>query len=871
MRIFSELMAFARNLLRRERVERDLDEEMKSYLALSTAAKRRSGQEEETARREAATEFGGVEQVKEEVRAARLSYFLEMRWQDLRFAFRTLRKAPVFSFTVIAVLALGIGSAALMFTIVNALLLRGPEFPEADRLYTLFQKIPTEDRVPFSVKEFAAWEKQTEVFASLASLASSSFTFSGHGEPELLLGQMVTPSFFAVLQTAPALGRAFLETDGKVGQDHVVILSHRLWREKFGGRSEVVGEQMTMNGESYRILGVMGERFSFPDAEAMLWVPVDLRSPLFQEHPDAHFLRVVGRLKPGVTRKRLQAEVDLLGRRVDDPSDRTPRLYLAQSLQEMLAGDLRTPLLILFGAVGLLLLIACANVANLMLARASAREGEMAMRAALGASRSRLVAQLLAESGLLALAGGSLGVGVASWGLDLLRRFAQVPELAQARIEPSVLAFVVLVSFLCGVLFGLAPACGSVRHNLQEALGGAIRSTRRGLGAQQALVFAEVALVSVLLIGCTLMLHSFVRLMHVSPGFVPKNLLAVNLSLSPERYPEKPQLLALYRESLAQVCATPGVERAALITHLPFGGNSWGNSLEVEGQPAGSANESAQIRPVSPGFFGTMGIPLRSGRDFDERDNATAPGVAIVSAGFAQRYWPNENAIGKRVRYFKDWLTVVGVCGDIKHAALEEAAAATVYTPYPQVLAEVIQFVGRDLNFVVRSTSLSAAATGVRSTLQTLTPGAVVKINPMEELIHASAARPRFRTWLILIFSLFALTLAALGIYGVIAYLVTQRYQEIGIRLALGATRTNVLRLILDGTLKLAVAGTIAGIGVAFFVSRFLSSILFGITTHDPVTFVAVPLGLIVIALLAGYLPARRATRIDPVRSLRYE
>ncbi len=871
MRIFASLAAVLRNLVRRKRVERELAEEVHSYLELSADAKVRAGLNETAARRAAAVELGGVEQVKEQVREARFGHFLETRFQDLRFAFRTLRKSPVFSLTVVLVLGIGIGSTALMFALVNSLLLRGPAFPEAERLYMIWQKIPQEDRVSFSPNEFMAWEKQSEVFQQMAAFTGTSLTISGRGEPDLVRGQMVTPSFFEVLRAAPSHGRAFLAEEGIPGQDHSVILSHALWRQKYGGRPEVLGERVTMDGKPYTVVGVMPEGFTFPDHATKFWVPAALRGPIFQENPDAHFLRVLGRLKPGISPERLQAEADALGRRVTDPADKTERRFVAVGLKQMLTGDLRSPLLVLLSAVGFLLLIACANVANLTLARAHARRSEMSLRAALGASRRRLVAQLLTEAGVLAAIGGTLGLVMAHWGLGLLQRFANVPELSGARIDGSALGFVVVASAVCAVIFGLGPACSGSRTNFQDALNGSTRSTSGATGARHALVFAEVALAAVLLIGCALMLRSFVRLIQVDPGFHPANVITADALLSEDRYPAKPQMLAFYRNSLASVRTLPGVESAAMITHLPFGGNDWGNGYQVEGQSAREPNAVAQIRPVSPGYFATLGIPLRSGVDFSERDSESAAGVAIVSELLARRSWPNDNAVGKKIRYGDDWLTVVGVCGDIKHGALDESSVSMIYVPYPQVPAEVAQFVARGLNFVVRSSSPGAAATGVRSTLHELDPAMVVRVSTLATLIHDSTTQPRFRTWLIGIFSILALSLACLGIYGVIAYLVTQRYKEIGIRLALGATRANILGLVLGRTFLLAVAGIAAGLCAALFLARFLDTILFGITAHDPLTFIVVPLGLIAIALLAGYLPARRATLVDPVTSLRCE
>ena len=537
----------------------------------------------------------------------------------------------------------------------------------------------------------------------------------------------------------------------------------------------------------------------------------------------------------------------------------------------MLTAHLRSPLLVLLSAVGFLLLIACANVANLTLARAHARRSEMSLRAALGASRRRLVAQLLTEAGVLAAIGGTLGLLLARWGLGLLQRFADVPELSGAGIDGSALAFIVLASAFCGLLFGLGPAFSGSRTNFRNALSGSTRSTSGATGARHALVFAEVALAAVLLIGCALMLRSFVSLVQVNPGFRPANVVAAAALLSEDRYPAKAQMLAFYRNALARVGNLPGVESAAVATHLPFGGNDWGNNYQLEGQSAHEPNAVAQIRPVSPGYFSTLGIPLRSGVEFSERDDENAPGVAIVSELLARRSWPNDSAVGKKIRYGEDWLTVIGVCGDIKHGALDESSASMIYLPYPQVSAEVAQLVARNLNFVVRSSSPGAAATGVRGAIHALDPTMVVSVNTLEALIRDTTTQPRFRTWLIGIFSILALSLACLGIYGVIAYLVTQRNKEIGIRLALGATRANILGLVLGRTFQLAAAGIAAGMLAAFFLVRFLDAILFGITAHDPLTFVVVPLGLIAIALLAGYLPARRATLVDPVTSLRCE
>src|SRR5256714_5799671 len=521
MFLFSRIASLLRNLTRRRRVERDLAAEVNSYVDLSTQKKMTQGLSEPEARRAALVELGGAEQVKELVREVRLGHFLETRMQDVRYAFRSLRKAPVFSLTVALVLALGIGSTALMFTIVNSVLLKGPPFPEADRLVMLWQDLPQEKRVNFSSREFTVWRDQSQLFESFAGMTGTGLTITGRGEPELAIGQRVTPSFFRVLRATPALGRAFLDSEGKSGQDHVLILSHAFWREKFGMRLDVLGETVVMNGQPYSIVGVMPEDFDFPRREVKLWIPAALDAPLFQENLDAHFLRALGRLKPGVTPERLKAEIDLLATRANAPDDDTVRKFYAVSLREVISGNLRRPLIVLLSAVAFLLLIACANVANLMLARGSSRQSEMAIRSAMGASRRRLIAQLLTEAALLAAIGGMLGIGIGVWGLDALEAFAgdNLPELPHTHVDGWALFFVGVVSRISGILIGLGPAFAGASTNLADALKGVTRSsasagaerTRRGL------VFTEVTLACVLLVGCALMMRSFVALAHADP------------------------------------------------------------------------------------------------------------------------------------------------------------------------------------------------------------------------------------------------------------------------------------------------------------------------------------------------------------------
>ena len=802
--MLSKIQNLFRNFTRRRAVERDLAAEVDSYVDLAIDQKIKNGLSEPEARRAALVELGGAEQVKELVRDARVGHFLETRIQDLRFAFRSLRKAPAFAITVALVLALGIGSTALMFTIVNSVLLKGPPFPEADRLVMLWQDLPQEKHVSFSTREFIVWRDQSQLFENFAAMTGTGFTITGRGDPEFAIGQQVTTSFFPTLRVSPALGRLFVEKEGASGHEHVVILSYGYWREKFGMAPNVLGETIVMNGNPYTIIGVMPEDFDFPRREVKFWVPAVLDAPIFQKNLDAHFLRPIGRLKPGVTPERLRAETDLLATRVNAPGDDTVRKFRVVGLREMISGDLRRPLLVLLSAVGFLLLIACANVANLMLARASSRRSEMAIRSALGASRCRLIAQLLTEAAVLAVIGGALGIAMALWGLDALRIFitSSFQQLAHAHVDGWALLFVLGISTIAGLAFGLGPAFAGSRTNLQDALKGATRSSSSATAerTRRVLVFIEVALACVLLVGCALMLRSFVALAHADPGFRAQNVIVTDTVLRQDHYADARDMIRCYRESLAAIRTVPGVESVGVVTHLPFGGNSWGNSYEVEGRPASPGVQlNAQIRPVSPGYFATLQIPLKEGHDFSESDNETAPGVAIINEVFAKRFWPNESPLGKRIRFGDDWLSIIAVSGSIKHSSLELEPDAEIYVPYPQTPTGALTFVGRQLNFVIRSTAPGSVVTSVRAAIRSLDPDLIVKNNTMDSLISDSVAQPRFRTWLIGIFSIFALMLACLGIYGVIAYLVTQRYKEIGIRMALGATRRNILQLILGG------------------------------------------------------------------------
>jgi predicted permease len=860
---------------RKHKLEQEIEEEMRFHLEARSQLNMQEGQSAEEARAAALRQFGNTAQQRELTFETDVFGWIATITQDLKYAARLLRKNPGFSGFAILAIALGIGATTLMFSVVNSLLLEPLPYKDAHRLFMVWNKIPQEGRISFSSREFLAYRGQSEVFDKMTGFTGHGFVMSGHGDPQLAIGQLVTPSFFEVLGVSPELGRGFLELEGEVGHDREVVLSHQLWKELFSEDKDVLGHTITLNGESYTVVGVMPQSFEFPGPMYKLWVPAALNGSVFQQHPDAHFLRVIGHLKPGVTVSRMQAEIAVLGKRLDPGN--SDREYYSVSLTEMISGDLRRPLLVLLCAVGLLLIIACANVSNMMLARATVRKREMAVRAALGASRKRLVRQLLAETTLLSLIGGAIGLLLAYAGLTALATTGSknMPELTHVHLDLTVLVFVLAVSSLAGLLFGLAPALHGSKTDLQSTLrqGTQLSGNKTSERIRNLLVFAEIALSSLLLVCSGLMLRSFVHLIHQEPGFVSDGLISAQAALMPNRYPDPAGMVRFYRNISARLKDIPGITAFAMTAYLPFGGNNWGNSFEVEGKPVPEGeSSSAQIRPVSSGYFHAMSIPLVHGREFNDSDTESAPGVAIINQVLARRFWPNENPVGKRIRYSAAWLTIVGVCKDVKHVRLDEATEPEIYAAYPQLPPAILDLGGRDQHYVIRTAGPSeGVATSVRNAIHSVDPEVIVKLDNMQTLIDDTTAQPRFRTSLIAIFSGLALILAGVGIYAVLAYTVTQRFKELGIRIALGAQSSDIRQLILGHALRLASFGVASGLLASYFLSHFLRTLLFGITAHDPLTFLVVAIFMVAIALIAAYWPARRASRVSPTISLRYE
>ena len=862
----------------KDRGDREFSAEMESHLQLHIADNLRAGMSAEEARRNALIKLGGVEQTKEIVRERRGLPMLEVLMQDLRFGARMLRKNAGFTVIGVLTLALGIGTNTVIFSVVNSVLLRPLPYPAPDRIFAVWQKLPQEDRVGFSTWEFQDWVKETQVFESLSAATGVGFTLTSAGEPEMCTGLLATPSIFSVLGAGAALGRTFSPEEGRASNDHVVVLSDGLWKEKFGADPGIVGRTITLNGEPYAVVGVMPRGFAYPSSRYRLWAPLALTAAVYQKYPDAHFLSVIGRLKSGTTDARFETELSLVARRLAERDRNNNRLLRHARLQALQTGEIRRPLLVILSAVGLVLLIACSNVANLFLARATSRRQEIAVRIALGASRLRIVRQLLVESLLVSFLGGGLGLTFAFGGVYVLRGFTpeNVPGIRETHLDATVLLFTVLVSAVAALLSGLAPALTGWTPSSADIL----RHGSRGTGGtavsrlREALVFGEVALSVVLLISTALMLRSFAYLQSVNPGFRPASVLTAGVAPPQRRYPEASNLKAFFRSTLESLRTMPGVQAVAINTALPFSGQDWGNSVEIEGHPVPLGHSHiVQVQCVSPSYFAAMGIEVRAGREFEDRDSEAAAPVAIIDALMASKFWPGENPIGRRINLDGPWRTIVGVVRTVKRTGLSVEEEPQLYVPYFQLASDYTKFLGRGLFLVIRSSVDAPSLVGeVRAGVRAVDKEIpLTDVSTMEQLLYDSVAEPRFRTFLLSVFSGVALALTCVGIYAVMSYAVTQRRHEIGIRIAIGAERRAILRLILGKVLFLTASSATVGLVISLALSRLLSTLLFGISPQDPVTFAGVPFLLLAVALLSSYLPARRAMRIDPMVALRYE
>jgi putative ABC transport system permease protein len=800
---------------------------------------------------------------------------METLFRDVRYGFRGLWKRPAFTIIALIALALGIGANTAIFSLVNAVVLRPLPYPDPDGLVWVWGNFPGGNRASVSPPDYLDFRNQNKSFEQFAATVSitAPATLTGGGEPERLTASVVTGNYFQALGVTPLLGRGFSLDNEKPGSDQVAIISHELWQRRFAGNPGIVNQRIVLDSKSFQVIGVMPKDLTFPQT-ADLWVPLNFDADPDMKVRKAHFLRPLGRLKPGVTVAQAQADTDAIAAQLAQqyPQSNMGWNLRLEPLRERLIGSSRTSLFILFGAVGFVLLIACANVANLLLVRATARHKEVALRTALGASRLRIVRQLITESLLLALVGGALGALLATWGIDLLVTLTRdsVPPTAIVRIDATVLGFTFLVSLLTGLLFGVVPALRTAKLNLSDALKEGAKSSEATFKnrTRSLLVVFESALAVVLLIGAGLLVRSLIALQNVNPGFDAKNVLTMRVDLPRGKYDTAEKSSSFFQQLEQRLSGTPGIENVGFITELPLTGQPNDTPFTVEGRPPVAPDQefNADFRRVNDNYFQTMRIPLMRGRNFTEqevRDNAK---VIVVSEGLVNTVFPNEEALGKRLMtaLSDKPFEIVGIVGDIRHRALEFQPYAAMYMPTVQS--------GR-MNVVLRTQGdpLSVVPAVRKEVAAIDRDQPVAAVRTMDEWVDRSTATPRYRTTLLGLFAALAMILAATGIYGVMSYSVVQRTHEIGIRMALGARRGDVLRLVVREGMLLVVLGLGIGLVAAFLLTKVMNSLLFGVTSKDPITFVVVAGTLMLVALIACYIPARRATKVDPLTALRYE
>jgi putative ABC transport system permease protein len=882
MPLLPRLSSLCRNLFRKARRERELTEEIDAYLEMLVEQKINEGLDPEAARRAAMIELGGREQVKEKVRDAGVGHQLETLWQDLRYAARMLGRNPGFAAVAALTLALGIGANTAIFSVVNAVLLRPLPYAEPERLVTIFYHHPILGLWIANDETFLKW-REANAFEKVAAYTEETVDLSGGGESERLTAALVSADLFSTLGVSPALGRVFTPDEDKAGGAPVVILSHALWRRRFSGDPQIVGRSITLDGKSHTVVAIMPPGFRFP-GEQDLWKPLALDvSRVLRGEATLH-LEVIARLKSGATLESARSDLSLILERQKkaDPKQHSDLQVSVTRLSEQMVRDVREALLALFGAVAFVLLIACANVANLLLARAAVRQKEMAIRAAVGAGRFRLVRQLLTESLLLSFAGGFAGLLAANWGVKLLVKMnpGNIARLDESVVDGRVLIFTGAVAALVGLLAGILPALQASKTDVngtlkaQSVSGTFVRSGPRMLPA---LMIAELALTLVLTIGAGLLVRSFLQMVAVPKGFNPDGVLTLELAPNLSKYPwDGPQRGAYYQELLARVQALPGIQSAGLTSFLPLARPSMAVPIQVEGRPPIVLGKEPFVifNQVSRDYFQTMGMQVRAGRPFSSQDAPKAQLVAIINETVAQRYFANENPIGRRFLpvSWKDAITVVGVVGDTRQFGLDREVNLEVFLPDAQSPGNSNMLVTRVAPGQNNQAGLSGLSAAIRDQARALDPGEpVYQVVKMNERLSDSFAPRRFQTLLFGAFAALALAIAAVGIYGVVSYAVSRRTHEIGVRMALGATPRDALKMVIRQGMLLALIGVGLGVAAALALTRVMKSLLFNVSANDPATFVGVALLLVAVALIASYIPARRATKVDPLQALRQE
>lgn len=886
-----KLRSTFRDLFARKREEQSLEAELRFDLEERTRAHIAAGLSAEDAKFAAISEFGSVSLAMEESRDARRTHFLETLIQDLRYGLRGLRRNPGFTAVAVLTLALGIGANTAIFSIVNAILLKPLPFPNSDQLVVISE---TNSRVaPGSVYQgyesylnFLDWQHDARSFSAMAAYQYSDMALTGAGEPTVIHGAITNSGLFSTLQSPPLLGRALEPQDDPKGAARVVVIGEQFWRRQLAADPAILGKTLHLDRQSFTIVGVMPDSFRFPDADTPLcfWLPIE-QSPNYASFVDSatgrdfFYFFTIARLKPGVTYLEAESEMGAIVHRLAEQYnlDLTTVAHI-ESLKRKITGDVRPALLVLLGAVGLVVLIACANIANLLLARATGRAREIALRFALGAGRARIVRQLFTESILLGVCAGAAGLLLAYWGVRGIASFAsgQIPHIRAIGVDSSMLFFTLALSIFAGVLFGLAPAWQSssidVNEVLRESGRGSTGTASRGR-TRSVLVVVEVALAIVLLIGSGLLLKSFYLLTRTNPGFDPQHVLKGDVSLPQSQYTNPPQRAAFFREAVERLKSIPGVEYAAATLPIPFSLSNNGYNFSVEGEPAPSHGQEpiAAVQSVTADYFRVMRVPLLRGRVFEESDSALHSGaVVVISQQLAREFFPNKDAVGQSLKIFgfpAPYVSrIVGVVDDVKARTLADVPKPTIYLPYTQESWFL-------MSFVVRTTGDPASAAGpLQTQIHSLDPALPVQeVRPLAALITDSEGDARFRSVLLGLFGALALVLATVGIYGVLAYLVAQRTHELGIRVALGAQRVDVLRLVVGQGIRTVLVGIATGVAAALALSQLLAGFLYGVSAKDPATFAGVSTLLTLIALLACYIPARRATHVDPIIALRHD
>jgi predicted permease len=888
MRYWEILRLRMRTLLRRDRVENDLEREMRFHLDQQTEENLATGMPAAEARRAAVRKLGGYTQIQEECRDMRRTEFIENFWRDLRYGFRMLGANPGFTAIIVLTLALSIGANTAIFSVIDGVLLRPLPYPEPARLVRLFFHSSNYPKFPLNPFDFRDFRTRNRSFESLAAYGRSDQQLSGAGRPERFTGFQITSGFFHTLGLRPAIGREFGPNDEIEGNGLSIILSDRLWRNRFAADPQILGRKIILDSQPFTVAGVMPAGTEHPGNSyrgVAHGETVDLWRPFtFQGNPNqrgSHFLDVIGRLKPGVTVSQAQSEMNALIAQLarEYPDALAGWQPMVIPLYQEIVGPSRRMLLVLLGAVGLVLLIACANAANLLLARATVRRREIAVRAALGAGRWRLVHQMLAESLLIAALGAGLGLLMATAGVRVLIALLPVgfPRAETIHINAAVLGFTVLIAFATGLLFGLAPALQAIRTDLQGSLREGGRGATSGSGAirlRSALLVGEVSLACILLIGAGLMLRSFVNLLRTDPGFRPEHLLTASVSLPNKTY--KPvDMIRFWGRLGASLNSVSGIRAAGIGTDVPWTG--WDDNIggmNIEGkQPPPNTMFHARYHVASPGYFSAMGIPLVRGRFFTGGDTMKAPLVMIINQAMAHRYWPGEDAVGQRMSFEDhpketDWMRIVGIVGDVKDKPDSPETEMAMWWSIDQTPVDVGQ-----MSVVLRGSSDPALLVNdLRQAVRQLDPAlAIAEVRAMDNIADANIATPRFTLFLVALFAVLALTLAAIGIYGVISYSVSTRTHEFGLRMALGAKTSDVLGLVLRQGIRMALVGVALGLVGALVLGRIMWSLLYQVSATDPITFALVAAVAIGVAALACYLPARRATAVEPAHALRSE